>query len=662
MPIKNLNSITVGQSTGINAGEIAWNPDEETFDMGLVNGVVLQAGHELYFYGKASENISNGDAVQFNGAQGSHLLVKKAVQSEVNAAPQYFIGVSTQDLTIGDFGYFTVFGKVRDLDTTIYRNGDPSSEGKILYFDSAGSTAGALTITPPVAPNAKIEVAAVVYDHAIQGTILVRPTISPMLEELQDFYNNGKTDGSIMVWDDTNEYWFDDDTVTIDYTNGNVGIGAASPAAKLDVNGNIHLSDLSGLQQITGGNGNIISFDNASFEYIFGSDIIKANPANGTFSMDLFGGAPFLSYDAASLVMDLSPNFGSSLVRLDGPNGRVGIGTTSPGYTLDVNGVIRGEQYLRLADTAGTNRFSIRTESTYSTIDNGSNSLYYNSSNHIFLIGLSEKMRINSSGNVGIGTTSPGAKLDVNGDSILNGDVVMSRNGDGARVFHSREGSDNITLGDIDGIYNGSSFTIDYRNDYYTFIKASVGIGTATPTDKLHLVNGNLRLESSGIKDRNNTVGSDGQVLKSSSSQTEWGWIPNTITSAFYHSSNSSGQAYYLPFHNLGETTSSQYYNNFIAPYAGRVRKMIIRFVSGTTPTATSFTTFRFVRNGTTVYNGTPTTTGGGTTSMQGVITLTDTNVTFSAGDRLQFGFITSGGTGLVYGCAATVVVEYTEI
>lgn len=48
---------------------------------------------------------------------------------------------------------------------------------------------------------------------------------------------------------------------------------------------------------------------------------------------------------------------------------------------------------------------------------------------------------------------------------------------------------------------------------------------------------------------------------------------------------------------------------------------------------------------------------------MQGVYTFSDSDLTFSVEDRIQFGFITSGGiTELVYGCSATVLIEYTQI
>ena len=47
---------------------------------------------------------------------------------------------------------------------------------------------------------------------------------------------------------------------------------------------------------------------------------------------------------------------------------------------------------------------------------------------------------------------------------------------------------------------------------------------------------------------------------------------------------------------------------------------------------------------------------------MQGVYTFNDDDVVFSEGDKVQFAFITAGGTGLVQGCSATVLIEYSQI
>ena len=124
----------------------------------------------LYIYGKASGAITKGQAVQFAGAEGGHILIKTAVQSEINASPNYMVGLAENDIANNAFGYVLVNGRL-NMDTSVW------DEGDILYFDSAGSTAGALTTTEPGDPNACIEMAAVSVDGVGNGEILVRTTI-----------------------------------------------------------------------------------------------------------------------------------------------------------------------------------------------------------------------------------------------------------------------------------------------------------------------------------------------------------------------------------------------------------------------------------------------------------------------------------------------------
>ena len=95
-------------------------------------------------------------------------------------------------------------------------------------------------------------------------------------------------------------------------------------------------------------------------------------------------------------------------------NGNVGVGTVAPGYRVDVNtpvpsGVdtysglqLRGDTYGYLIE--GGIKQSAGAILKFSANNNGS---------------ISEKMRIDNVGNVGIGTTAPGAKLEVDGSVKL---------------------------------------------------------------------------------------------------------------------------------------------------------------------------------------------------------------------------------------------------
>ena len=119
-------------------------------------------------------------------------------------------------------------------------------------------------------------------------------------------------------------------------------------------------------------------------------------------------------------------------------SGDVGIGTTSPQAKLDVDGNIRGTASLIVKDTGGTKSLTLSRELNYATINNGTNTLNYNASNHIFLNGLAEKMRISSSGDVGIGTISPSAKLDVDGGiRMANDTTTASADNEGTMRYYT---------------------------------------------------------------------------------------------------------------------------------------------------------------------------------------------------------------------------------
>ena len=177
---------------------LTWNSVDNTLDLAY-DGVTLQVGQEQHFYAKAAEAISNGDVVMFAGAQGDHLLIKKADTTTTGFIDEWVIGVATQDFALNDFGYVTTFGKVRELDTSSF------SEGDLLYLSI--STAGALTTTKPASPDHAILLAAVTKSHATQGSILVRPSFSEHLYDLHDVEVASVTDGDRLQYNATNERW-----------------------------------------------------------------------------------------------------------------------------------------------------------------------------------------------------------------------------------------------------------------------------------------------------------------------------------------------------------------------------------------------------------------------------------------------------------------------
>lgn len=169
------SELTITNETGnVDRGTLSWNTEESTLNLTMGDGVVQQIGYETYMYVKndTGSTITNGTVVGFSGVNGEILVSPYTASSSANEL--YFVGVATHDMPDGDIGPVTVYGKVRDLDTT-GQGGETWAAGDILY--ASPTTAGGLTKVRPTAPNAVIVVAAVIKVSATAGEIMVRPTI-----------------------------------------------------------------------------------------------------------------------------------------------------------------------------------------------------------------------------------------------------------------------------------------------------------------------------------------------------------------------------------------------------------------------------------------------------------------------------------------------------
>jgi hypothetical protein len=124
---------------------------------------------------------------------------------------------------------------------------------------------------------------------------------------------------------------------------------------------------------------------------------------------------------------------GTESMRIDA-SGNVGIGTSSPGARMDVRGSIDAASSATsrvrvtmsggvgsiVSENAGTQFEELRQTGQFASFYTG-------------LFSASERMRIDASGNVGIGTSSPSYRLDVSGNSIIGDgtDRTPSSNWDG---------------------------------------------------------------------------------------------------------------------------------------------------------------------------------------------------------------------------------------
>lgn len=156
---------------------LSWNTTDQTVNIGMDYDVIQQIGLEWYARvgNTTGSNIPNGTVVGFSGATANALLVAPYL-ADGSSNSLYILGVMTHDLPdSGQKGYATVWGFVRDLDTSAFSVGD------ILY--ASPTVAGAFTNVKPTAPYNVIPVAACIVSDATTGVIFVRPTI-----EQQKYY------------------------------------------------------------------------------------------------------------------------------------------------------------------------------------------------------------------------------------------------------------------------------------------------------------------------------------------------------------------------------------------------------------------------------------------------------------------------------------------
>ena len=159
-------------------GTLCWSPEDLTLNLEHSGGVTQQIGQELYGYVRngTANTIPNGTAVQFSGAEqnGTARLLVAPMLANGTFPSLYGLGITTQDIEPGEDGMVTVWGKVREIDTT--GSAEDWQVGDILYVSPI--YVGELTKVKPTAPNNVIPMAAVLKVDSAEGEIFVRPTIS----------------------------------------------------------------------------------------------------------------------------------------------------------------------------------------------------------------------------------------------------------------------------------------------------------------------------------------------------------------------------------------------------------------------------------------------------------------------------------------------------
>ena len=302
--------------------------------------------------------------------------------------------------------------------------------------------------------------------------------------------------GASILWDETNDTFdinkglnVDSDTFVVDNTNNRVGIGTTSPGRRLEVNST---------QQIAA----VIS-NNSNTNVRLGFE--DANSSGDNFVAVGAVGDNFVAFAG-----------GSERLRADS-SGNVGIGTSSIDEKLHIEDSVDGEVLLKVQNTStGSSAYAglqLAGQGNNFLIKNWGDSVpaktnqtefiaTAGNSYFVFTNNGSESMRIDNSGNVGIGTNNPTYKLEVAGDASFLGQDVLIDSQSGYKELRHTQTGENLAISSPESLY----FIMDSNNDQTSrsIVFAHNNTAPASATELMRIgEDGNVGIGTTSVFDSN---------------------------------------------------------------------------------------------------------------------------------------------------------------
>lgn len=445
--------------------------------------------------------LYRGTIVYILGSTGNRPNFVKSIASSEGTSAGTF-GVIENDIPNNSDGNCVTIGTIENLDTrsnaTHPFTTNTLVDGDTIYLSP--TNAGFITNVKPSAPDHLVYIGKVVRTSPTNGTIVYRIQNGYELQELHNVAINGVSNNQLLAYESSTSLWKNKSVTTAeiaDSVNKRYVTDANLTTIGNQSGVNTGDQDLSGLTPNTrsistttplqGGGDlsanrtlSILQSNTTQSGFLSNTDW---NTFNGKFNLPSLTSGSVLFSNGTTIAQDNANLF------WDDTNNRLGIGTATPSYKLSVEntsittGII---SELRGGDTFGAS-MSFNRGGLYNwTVGIGPSGGVGTSFFSISQQGITPRFVITSTtGNVGIGTVSPGSRLQISG---ANSEYLPSTS-----LFSLRKDEEGYGLfAGVSGSGNGwlQAGTSNDATNYNLILQSrggNVGINTTAPTAKLHI-------------------------------------------------------------------------------------------------------------------------------------------------------------------------------